>query len=108
MHFDTYEIERQVISFMESNGITPPRDGLILDGQKHRYQVETDKHGSKSGAYCIHTDGWPAGWVQDFHLGDPITWKFDASGLDSNTRAEWKRRAGSPEAIAAQQIKKST
>jgi phage/plasmid primase-like uncharacterized protein len=75
---------------MESHEITPPRERLILNGKIHRYPVEKDKHGSKSGAYCIYTNGWPAGWVQDFHLGDPIRWKFDMSELSSGARAEWK------------------
>jgi hypothetical protein len=47
---------------MESNGIVSPRDGLILDGRTHRYPAEADRHGAKSGADCIHTDDWPAGW----------------------------------------------
>jgi phage/plasmid primase-like uncharacterized protein len=98
---DLYEIEKQVISFMQANGITPPRDGLIIDGQRHRYPIEgKDKGAAKSGAYCIHPDNWPSGWMQDFHLGDPVKWKFDASGLDSTTQAEWKRYTESPEVKA--------
>ena len=88
---DNHEIEQQVVFFMESNGITPPRDRLILDGKMHRYPVEADKHGGKSGVYCIHADNWPAGWVQDFHIGEPIRWKFDTSKLDSGTREGWRR-----------------
>jgi putative DNA primase/helicase len=85
---DLHEIERQVTTFMESHGITPPRDGLILDGKIHRYPVEADKRGAKSGAYQIHVDGWPAGWVQDFHLGEPLKWKFQA---DDAQRREWRK-----------------
>jgi phage/plasmid primase-like uncharacterized protein len=103
VNIDYRDIERQVISFMESSGITPPRE-LVLDGKTHRYPVEADRHGSKSGAYCIHTDGWPAGWVQDFHLGDAVYWKFD---LDQNARAEWKRQSETPQAIAAREVKKA-
>jgi phage/plasmid primase-like uncharacterized protein len=65
---------------MESHGITPPRDGLILDGEIHRYPVEVDKRGAKSGAYQIHVDGWPAGWVQDFRLGEPVRWRYKPDG----------------------------
>jgi putative DNA primase/helicase len=104
MDVSYYDIERQVVSFMQEHGITPPRDGLIIDGQTHRYAVEADRHGSKSGAYCIHADGWPAGWMQDFHLGGAVKWRFEA---DDNTRAEWKRRAGSPGTIAARQAQKT-
>jgi putative DNA primase/helicase len=74
-------IERQALSFMEQNGITPPRDGLILDGARHRFSIAgKDKGASKSGAYQIYIDGWPAGWVQDFHLGDPIKWRYESDG----------------------------
>jgi phage/plasmid primase-like uncharacterized protein len=98
---DLYEIEKQVLDSMSSHGIIPPRDGLIIDGQRHRYAIEgKDKGAAKSGAYQIHLDDWPAGWVQEFHLGDPIRWKFDASKLDSTTQAEWKKYAESPEAKA--------
>jgi hypothetical protein len=98
---DLYEIEKQVLDSMASHGITPPRDGLIIDGQRHRYPItDKDRGAAKSGAYCIYPDNWPSGWMQDFHLGDPIRWKFDASGLDSNTQAEWKKYAESPEAKA--------
>jgi phage/plasmid primase-like uncharacterized protein len=88
MNADYRDIECQVVSFMEANGIMPPRD-LVLDGKVHRYPVESDRHGARSGAYCIHTDGWPAGWCQDFHIGEPLKWKFKA---DENACLEWKRR----------------
>jgi putative DNA primase/helicase len=94
---DLRDIELQIAVFMEANGIMPPRDGLILDGVVHRFAVERDKGAAKSGAYCIHLDGWPAGWVQDFHLGDPIKWRYDTGNLDANARAEWGRRVKSSE-----------
>jgi phage/plasmid primase-like uncharacterized protein len=98
MNADYNEIERQVIAYMAAHDITPPNGGIIIDGQIHRYAVEGDRGASKSGAYRIYADGWPAGWVQDFHLGDVIKWKFDASATDGATRAQWKKYEESPEA----------
>jgi putative DNA primase/helicase len=97
---DFSEVERQVESFMLALGISPPSDGIRIDGKIHRWGVESDKGGAKSGAYLIHPDGVPAGWVQDFHLGEPVKWKFDAQRLDSNTRNTWRKYAESPEVKA--------
>ena len=114
MTFDDYDIERQVLDFMEQNGIHPALgERLILDGQRHRLKLSGDKSGEKSGAYKIYTDNLPAGWVQDWHLGDPIKWHYDTSALDDERRkyfadpkikaqTEAKRKAREAAELAAQ------
>ena len=87
MTFNEYDIERQVLDFMAANDIHPAQgERLILDGQRHRLKLANDKSGEKSGAYKIYTDNLPAGWVQDWHLGDPIKWHYDTSALSDEQR----------------------
>jgi putative DNA primase/helicase len=97
---DIQDIERQVAEFMLANGITPPKDGLQIDGRLHRFATEHDRGAAKSGSYRVYPDNWPSGWVQDFRLGDPIKWKYSVGHLDASARAEWGKHAGSQKARA--------
>ena len=85
-------IKEQVFQFMEQNGIIP-RDrnmDFIMDGQLHRFSVEGDKHGDKSGAYVIHNDEWPAWAVMDYHKTDEmIKGKFNPDSLRTYERDEF-------------------
>ncbi len=36
---------------------------VIADGKLHRAYVEGDKRGTKNGAYILHADDRPAGWL---------------------------------------------
>jgi hypothetical protein len=70
---DYYDIERSFLAFAESQGF-PISDALKLDGKIHRFRLESDKHGARSGAYCVWPEGKsyddkPHGWVQDHHEG---------------------------------------
>ena len=46
----------------------------IGDGNLHRFDVEGDRKGSKSGYYTLHLDGHPAGvfgcWSRSYHDED--------------------------------------
>jgi phage/plasmid primase-like uncharacterized protein len=101
------EIESQVTAFMEAHGITPPRDGLIADGRIHRFAVESDRHGGKSGAYQIWPEGKslngrPHGWLQDHHDGgEKRYWQYCGSPL---ARAAGYHRA--PEGRAEAEIQR--
>ena len=78
---NTYDIEAQVLDAMRAHDSAPAETlPLVLDGQIHRYRVHGDKASEKSGSYCIHTDGWPAGWFMDWHNGEAIIWKFNGEG----------------------------
>ncbi|MBQ3695150.1 MAG: toprim domain-containing protein, partial [Synergistaceae bacterium] len=82
------EIRQQVLRLMSQLGISPARqyENLILDGEIHRYVVEGDRRGKKNGAYCIYTDGLPAGFVQDWKRDVKTDWKYDTSGLSQEER----------------------
>ena len=69
-NFDYSNIRRQVLEFLAKLSIQPYNDSdIVLDGNLHRFRVHGDKPSEKSGAIVIHTDGWPAGYVQDWHKG---------------------------------------
>lgn len=82
------EIEQQVLSFMSELGVSPASyERLELDGQLHRYDIDVDKRGSGNGAYLIHTDGIPAGFIQDWKRGIKTTWRYNDSTLNEEQRA---------------------
>ena len=104
-HFDEKEIERQVWDFMRRFASEPVNEhSLLLDGKIHRFRVEGDKQSEKSGAYCIYSDTWPAGWIWNWRSGVQETWAFDRSALDDEAknffseekmqevRAYWEKR----------------
>ena len=85
--FDYSDTRRQVLDFLAKLDIQPYDDtDIILDGELHRFRLRDDHSGQKSGAICIHTDGWPAGFVQDWKRGIKEIWKYDISGLDEEQR----------------------
>ena len=93
-NFSDFDIEAQFLQFLRDNDIYPVGDDhLILDGKLHRYKIQGDKSGETSGAYCIHTDGLPAGWAEDWHSGSSIKWRYDISSLSK----EQKEFFNSPE-----------
>ncbi|MDR3165772.1 MAG: hypothetical protein LBU13_09360 [Synergistaceae bacterium] len=78
---DLYDTEHSFLEFASSQGfaISEP---LKPDGKIHRFRLESDRHGEKSGAYCVwpegkNYDGKPHGWVQDHHEGgEKRFWQF--------------------------------
>lgn len=82
------DIEQQVLSFMAELGVNPASyESLKLDGQIHRYDIEGDKRGSNNGAYIIHTDGIPAGFIQDWKRGVKATWKYESTAITEEQKA---------------------
>ena len=91
----TSQIEDQVLSAMLAAGITPPQEGLFIDGQLHRYYITGDKPGSKNGAYCIHPEGQsynghPNGFFQDHKAGDLVKWQYR---MDNSERERTNQRS---------------
>ena len=87
-------IERQVLEAMREAGIPPLRDTrLVIDGALHRYAVEGDKGRETAGAYVIHPDGFPGGYISSWRHGVEVRWKFDLETLD----AEMYKRCKMPE-----------
>lgn len=87
--FSTTEIQEQALTFMRDNDLAPrdERDKYLkLDGQLHRYAVEGDKHGETSGVYVLHSDGFPAGYFQNWRTGVKLSWRFNATNLTQEQR----------------------
>ena len=86
-NFNFDEITAQVLELMRQLNCEP-RDNytLKLDGQIHRYPIIGDKYGQTTGAYCIFTDNWPAGWLHNWRTGEHVTWSFDRNRLDDDGR----------------------
>ena len=86
--FTEDEIRQQLLAFMRSYNLEPVHDEFfILDGDIHRYKTKDDKNSQLSGSYCIHNDGLPAGWVQDWRKGEPVIWKFDTGGYSDELKS---------------------
>ena len=103
----TDEIRAQVLDFMRELDCYPaPRDvNLILDGKLHRYHIDGDKISSQNGAYCIHVNGRPAGFVQSWKTGIQANWKFniDNSAVPKEVRDWWNSPEYQKEAEKKQQ-----
>ncbi len=90
-YFNDDDIRTQLLDFMRSLNLEPAAyEPFILDGDIHRYSTKDDRHGKTSGAYCIHTDGIPAGWVQDWRKGEAVKWCFDTRGCPDDVRDYFK------------------
>lgn len=77
---DEYEVISQFREFMSNSGIKPYGSiDINADGQIHRFTVEGDRLGSLNGAYCLHLDNRPAGYVQDWKRGIKETFKYELS-----------------------------
>lgn len=88
-NFSESEVKEQALTFMRDNELAPrdERDTYLkLDGQLHRYAVEGDKHGETSGAYVLHSDGFPAGYFQNWRTGVKLSWRFNATNLTQEQR----------------------
>lgn len=95
---DDSKVIEQVVAHMKELGIPPaPAETLTADGQLHRYHVDGDKHGTKNGAYKIHTDGVPAWYIHSFKRGVTETGKFNADGLTGTDAEIYRKRIADKE-----------
>ena len=88
--FNDFDIQQQVLAFMLQNGIVPFDDNLhiITDGHIHRFRLQNEKQGDKAGAYCIFSDGWPAGWIEDWRSNKgAISWTFNRDALNHEAQS---------------------
>jgi antirestriction protein ArdC/phage/plasmid primase-like uncharacterized protein len=60
----------------------------VMDGNKHRIKVESDKSGEKSGFYVAHLDGHPAGYFKNNRTGIETRWKAKGYSLTDEQKAE--------------------
>ena len=97
-NFNYEEVRQQFLDFLLKLEIQPyDNSDIIFDGELHRYRIHDDKPYNKSGAFLVHTDGWPAGYVQDWRSGIKENWRYDASGLPDDQRkyfdsAEYRKK----------------
>ncbi|MEI6706231.1 MAG: DUF3987 domain-containing protein [Methylococcales bacterium] len=76
MNTNYYEIIADFKDFAQTSaGIELPPD-LITDGKLHRFKINGEKSGKLSGAYTLHLDGKPAGYVQYFRTDTKLNWTF--------------------------------
>ena len=113
--FSPDDIREQFLAFMKEKGLYPAnsRDTyLILDDKIHRYQIEGHKNGSTNGAYCIHTDSLPAGFLQDWSNPDAkFNWSmkgFKRSDLPDFDINKWNEEKAKREAEIKEQQAEAT
>lgn len=94
MSVDERLITAQFFESMRGCGICPRETfSPIMDGATHRFAVDTDKHGGKSGAYFIHADDCPTWGVMDYHIhGEMQKFSFDFSVLSPDERREYLKQ----------------
>lgn len=87
-NFNQNEIEDQIFDLMRQLNALPRHNlTLQLDGRIHRYSIQGDKPGQFTGAYCIFTDNWPAGWIYNWRSGEHQNWAFNRDRLDDKGRS---------------------
>jgi putative DNA primase/helicase len=73
------DIETEFAAAMRSAGIEPPAE-IVADGLVHRFPVNGERRGKRSGAYRLYGDGQPAGWFQSHKGGGGlIKWPSGAN-----------------------------
>lgn len=65
----------------------------IMDGARHRLQVEGDRRGERSGFYVAYLDGRPAGYVKNHRTGAETRWKAKGYQLDPGEQARLRAEA---------------
>ena len=86
-NIDGDEVVRQFTEFLDARFATVRMDSVQLDGQIHRFRIDGDSRHERSGAYCVWTDGWPAGWVRNWRTGEHTTWHFSREALGEEARS---------------------
>ena len=88
MTTDMDKVISEFKAFLESK--VPPHGNLTIeaDGELHRYCVEGDRTSSKNGAYCLHTDGRPAGYVMSWKTDEKYTWRYELTDDEKKTYAQ--------------------
>lgn len=66
-----HDVAAQFKSFICSCGIQPP-DTIKADGTIQAFKI----NGKDKGRLCLHLDGVPAGWVQDWSRGERQNWTY--------------------------------
>ena len=67
-----------LLGAMETHGLAPP-DGVAADGELHRFRVDGDKPGSKSGWYRVFPDDHPTAVFGTWRTGERHVWHSDST-----------------------------
>ena len=108
---DDFDIRAQFLDFLRANDCYPDDNhNIIIDGSIHRYRLKGDSPGQKSGAYCVYNNGFPAGWVRDWHKGVTLNWHYNTLNLQQDQRAyfespEYKAKAEAEKLLREKQLK---
>ena len=92
-YYSYNEIAEKFMAFIKDLGIEPYEDDLyfIADGELHRFRTTDDKGGSEAGAYVLHIDNKPSGFIQDWRKQIKTTWTMkvedDEQKKKFNTKA---------------------
>ena len=92
-NFDTEAVLAQFENSLREQGFIIDKN-IIADGKIHRLRVAGDLGGKTSGAYALHLDGHPAGYIQNFKSGEGgIKWKYDGKvKYDTDYKAVYKKQ----------------
>lgn len=63
---------------------------LIATGKIERAHQIGDKSGSRNIAYCLHMDGTPAGYFENFKLGVKAHWKANGQSFSKSDRLKFE------------------
>ena len=79
IYYGYEEIREFVLDKMREFNMYPanPDITLKMDNQIHRYQIEGREKGTTDGAYLIHPDGTPAGYLKNWAANEEHTWKIE-------------------------------
>ncbi|MEE2731731.1 MAG: toprim domain-containing protein [Pseudomonadota bacterium] len=110
-HYNTNDALDQFRSVVTIAGILLPDH--LPTGEIIRCDVQGKKPGNKAASVCLHLDGWPAGWFENFTDGLGVRkWRYSPDGatpppVDFDHKAhEVKLKAQRDRMAAARQSKK--
>ena len=79
------EVIPDFIAAMRERGLEPA-EKIVADGRLHRVRWHGDRKGTRNGAYILHLNGHPAGFVECFRRGVRFTWSAKGARLSSADR----------------------
>ncbi len=88
---------------MTAAGIAPPQN-IVADGRLHRFDVNDDRRGTRTGWYILHLDNLPAGVFGCWKRGISEKWTEDRPDLSDAEREQQRERIA--HAIRAQAAEK--
>lgn len=83
-------IKEAFLNFIYSLGVIPhqPFDIKFGDGIK-RFRVEEDEPSETSGAYVLHNDGYPSGYIQEWRKGIKENFSYPRERMADKQREYW-------------------